>query len=459
MPRLSRDLATWLIYLQLGLWGYFNYGFGPIVPLLRDEQGTSAAVAGLHSTAIAVGAVAGGALYPHLSRRFGRGQVLWACQAVIAACVLGYVLLPAYFAVTIGLTIVTATAGIAAIGGIVSALSERHGPAGPAAISEANAVACAAGLVAPLVIGAAMRAGLGWRAGLALLVALIALVAALAKIKGVRIPSGLPANPPLTLATDGRAFADAAGPVAPLEGGRAPRDAADPAASGGAPAAVVTDGLPTAIEPQIVSAASAVPLAKGGRPPLPTAYWLAWGMMTVTGAVEVVLSMWTAEVLRDQVGMSPGGATAVMSAIVGGMFAGRLAGARIALRLPSIPLYLGALVLSLAGFALFWSAGSAVTAVAGLVVVGLGNAMHYPLAISLAVAAAPGQADRAAGVASYSMAVSFGAGPLLLGLVADQVGAHAAFLFIPVLIAGAALLAWRFATTTRAPLNAALDPA
>lgn len=428
MPRLSRDLATWLIYLQLGLWGYFNYGFGPIVPLLRDEQGTSAAVAGLHSTAIAVGAVAGGALYPHLSRRFGRGPVLWACQAVIAACVLGYVLLPAYFAVTIGLTIVIATAGIAAIGGIVSALSERHGPAGPAAISEANAVACAAGLVAPLVIGAAMRAGLGWRAGLALLVALIALVAVIAKIKGVRIPSGLTAATP---------------PPAP-------------AADGDAPAAVVTDGLPTAIDPQAASAPVGGSLARGGRPPLPAAYWLAWGMMTVTGAVEVVLSMWTAEVLRDQVGMSAGGATAVMSAVVGGMFAGRLAGARIALRLPSIPLYLGALVLSLAGFTVFWGAGSSVTAVAGLIIVGLGNALHYPLAISLAVAAAPGQADRAAGVASYSMAVSFGAGPLLLGLVADQVGAHTAFLFIPVLIAGAAFLAWRFATATRTPLTPAL---
>ncbi|WP_144122197.1 MFS transporter [Catellatospora sichuanensis] len=422
MPRLSRDLATWLIYLQLGLWGYFNYGFGPIVPLLRAEQGTSAAVAGLHSTAIAVGAVAGGALYPHLSLRFGRGPVLWACQAVIGVCVLGYVLLPAYFAVTIGLTVVIATAGIAAIGGIVSALSERHGPAGPAAISEANAVACAAGLVAPLLIGGAMRAGLGWRAGLALLVALIALVAAVAMIKRVRIPSGLPA------------------PVLAGTGARTPLVAtAGPVGAGGE--------LPAEV---------AALRAPGTRRPLPPAYWLAWGMMTVTGAVEVVLSMWTAEVLRDQVGLSAGGATAVMSAIVGGMFAGRLAGARIALRLPSIPLYLGALALSLAGFTVFWGAGSAAVAVAGLVIVGLGNAMHYPLAISLAVAAAPGQADRAAGVASYSMAVSFGAGPLLLGLVADQVGAHTAFLFIPVLIAGAAFLAWRFATTTRTPLTPAL---
>ncbi|MFC7763967.1 hypothetical protein ACFQY4_42650 [Catellatospora bangladeshensis] len=160
MPRLVRDLPTWLIYLMLALWGYFNYGFGPVVPLLRDEQGTSAAMAGLHSTAIAAGAVAGGALYPVLSRRYGRGPVLWVCQAVIAAGVLGFVFLPALFPVTIALTALIAVAGIAAIGGIVSALSEQHGPAGPAAISEANAAACAAGLIAPW--SSARRCARGW---------------------------------------------------------------------------------------------------------------------------------------------------------------------------------------------------------------------------------------------------------------------------------------------------------
>ncbi|BCJ72339.1 MFS transporter [Catellatospora sp. IY07-71] len=397
MPRLVRDLPTWLIYLMLALWGYFNYGFGPVVPLLRDEQGTSAALAGLHSTAIAAGAVAGGALYPVLSRRYGRGPVLWICQAVIAAGVLGFVFLPALFPVTIALTALIAVAGIAAIGGIVSALSEQHGAAGPAAISEANAAACAAGLVAPLVIGATMRAGLGWRAGMGVLVLLIALVAALAFVRRVRIPSGL------------------------------------------------TVAVPAQVAESVE--APAVGAAAGARQSLPGAYWLAWGMMTVTGAVEVVLSMWAASVLRDEVGLSAGAATAVMSAVVGGMFVGRLAGARIALRLPAIPLYFGALAVSLAGFAVFWTAGSAAAAVTGLIVIGLGNAMHYPVAISLAVAAAPGQADRAAGVAAYSMAVSFGVGPLLLGLVADQVGAHTAFLLIPVLIAGAAYLAWRFGHT------------
>ncbi len=447
MPRLVRDLPTWLIYLQLALWGYFNYGFGPVVPLLRDEQGTTAAMAGLHSTAIAAGAVAGGALYPVLSRRYGRGPVLWACQAVIAAGVLGFVFLPAPFPVTIALTALIAVAGIAAIGGIVSALSEHHGPAGPAAISEANAAACAAGLIAPLVIGATMRAGLGWRAGMGVLVLLIALVAALAFVKRVRIPSGLPsgaaavpaapADLPASVGAGILAAAPAAGAATEVPGGAESLAGARAAVAGGAAAAA------------------------GARPSLPGAYWLAWGMMTVTGAVEVVLSMWAASVLRDEVGLSAGAATAVMSAVVGGMFVGRLAGARIALRVSSIPLYLGALAVSLAGFAVFWTAGSAAAAVTGLIVVGLGNAMHYPVAISLAVAAAPGQADRAAGVAAYSMAVSFGAGPLLLGLVADRVGAHSAFLLIPVLIGGAAYLAWRFSHTAHSRIapEPATEPA
>lgn len=385
MPRLYRDLVTWLIYVQLGLWGYFNYGFGPIVPLLRDEQGTSNALAGLHSTAIAVGAVIGGALFPVLSRRFGRGAVLWGALAGMAAALLGYVFLPALYPVTLALTAGIAVCGIALVCAVVSALSQVHGPAGPAAISEANAVACAAGLVAPLVIGATVRAGFGWRPGLAVLVLLIVAVAVVAVVKGVRMPADAPQ---------------------------------------------LDVGLDAAAR-------------------LPRAYWLAWTMMTVTGSIEVVMSMWTASVLRDEVHLSAGAATATTSAIVGGMFLGRLFGARFALRLPSIPLYFGALAVSAFGFAVFWTADGAVAAVAGLIVLGLGNGMHYPLAISLAIAAAPGQPDRAAGVASYSMALSFGLGPLLLGLVADQVGAHLAFVLIPLLIVAAALLAWRFAASPR----------
>lgn len=43
--KLVRDPFTLLTYAQLGIFGYFLHGFGPVVPLLRDEQGTSRAVA------------------------------------------------------------------------------------------------------------------------------------------------------------------------------------------------------------------------------------------------------------------------------------------------------------------------------------------------------------------------------------------------------------------------------
>jgi MFS family permease len=127
------------------------------------------------------------------------------------------------------------------------------------------------------------------------------------------------------------------------------------------------------------------------------------------------------------------------------MMVGRAAGARIALRARPMPLYFGALAVSAVGFGLFWTAPVAALAVAGLFVAGLGNAMHYPLGISMALAAAPKQQDRAAGIMSYSMGLSFGAGPLLLGFLADEVGAHPALLLVPVFISAAALLARQLA--------------
>jgi len=75
-------------------------------------------------------------------------------------------------------------------------------------------------------------------------------------------------------------------------------------------------------------------------------------------------------------------------------------------------------------------------------VLGLGNAMLYPIAIALAMQAAPDQPDRAAASASYSMGLSFGAGPLILAAMADAVGVRAAFLLIPLLLVAAGALAW-----------------
>ncbi|KAB1913224.1 sugar MFS transporter, partial [Micromonospora sp. AMSO31t] len=193
MPRLTRDRTTWLTYAQLGLWGFFLYGFGPVVPLLRDEQGTSAAVAGLHSTGIAVGALAGGALFAPAARRLGRGPAIWLGLAGVAAGVTALGLLHPLPA-TIAAVAVIATFGMMVISGVNVVLTAHHGPGAPAALSEANAACAGMGILAPLVIGATVDAGLGWRPAMAAEVGLITLVALAALTFRVRLPKTAPAT-------------------------------------------------------------------------------------------------------------------------------------------------------------------------------------------------------------------------------------------------------------------------
>ncbi|MFG1952740.1 MFS transporter [Micromonospora sp. NPDC048830] len=419
MPRLAHDKITWLVYAQLGLWGFFLYGFGPVVPLLRDEQGTSAAVAGLHSTAIAVGAMLGGALFAPVARRVGRGPATWLGLAGVAAGVTAFGALRTLPA-TLAAVVVIATFGMMVVSGVNVVLTAHHGPAAPAALTEANAACAGMGILAPLVIGSTVGAGLGWRPVMAVEVGLIALVALAALAFRVRLP----------------------GTAAPVASSTAlVASSAAPAASSSAPAASFAAPAGPATAPAVAS--------RAGRGPLPRAYWIAWFLMAATGSIEVCLSLWTADVLRSHSGLGAGVASAAVAAIVSGMFLGRLVGGRGALRYPPVPLLLVALGTSLAGFAVFWTAPIGWLAVSGLVVLGLGNALHYPLAISIALAVAGPAADKAAGWASYSMAVGFGIAPVALGWVADMVGPHLAFLLLPGFIAAAVLLALRLGRALR----------
>ena len=58
----KRDKVFWLAALQTGAFGIFMGGFGPALPLLQEAQGTSAAIAGLHGTALGVASIIAGAL-------------------------------------------------------------------------------------------------------------------------------------------------------------------------------------------------------------------------------------------------------------------------------------------------------------------------------------------------------------------------------------------------------------
>jgi MFS family permease len=371
-PTLVRDRLTWLTYAQLAAWGYFFYGFGPVVPLLRDEQHTSRTVASLHGTAFALGGVLSGLILPPLIRRYGRARTLWLGLGGICVTTVGLLLSHALPA-TLTWAVLVSTCGGLVVNCVVAVLADQHGRGGSAAISEANAFAAAVGLVAPLAVGGAVSAGLGWRPGLAVVVAAIVLLAVAATIFRVRVPAA-----------------------------------------------------PTAV-------------ARPGAGRLPGPYWLVWTSIVATGSVEVCLNLWVADVLRTNAHVSPGGATAAVSAVVGGMCIGRFAGSRLVLRLPGTTVMLGALALSGIGFAVFWIATAPWLALTGLVVTGLGDALHYPLGMALAVEHSAGQPDLAAARTSYALGLSFGVAPFVLGAIADRVGPHLAFLLLPAFLAMSAV--------------------
>ncbi len=155
--------------------------------------------------------------------------------------------------------------------------------------------------------------------------------------------------------------------------------------------------------------------------------------------VEFCMTFWAADELRQRGGASPAAATAGVTAIVAGMFAGRLLGGRLALRVRPRPLLLAAVAVCLVGFGAFWFSTAPVPSLAGLAVVGLGIALQYPLGTVRAVAASGGRPDRAAGRLSVAAGLASGVAPFALGALADRTGTHTAFLLVPALLAAAAV--------------------
>jgi predicted MFS family arabinose efflux permease len=193
VARLTRDRLTWLIYLQLGVYGYFLYGFGPTLPLLRDEQGISRTLSGLHGTALAVGPLVAGLLGTRLVARWGRSAALWGGVFLVALAVVVYVSTTALPLTLFGAFLGT-LGGSFLINAVAATLTDHHGPAGPAAISEGNAVAAAAGLVAPAMIGLATLTPVGWRAGLLLVVPMVLVLALTMRGTPIPEPTDIPTH-------------------------------------------------------------------------------------------------------------------------------------------------------------------------------------------------------------------------------------------------------------------------
>ena len=357
---------------------WFLYGIGPSIPLFRDELGVSSSVAGLHSLMLAAGVVLAGFLGVGLVRRWARFGLAQRAVVVVAAGIAvlcaGSLVTGAELAITLPTMLVIGLAGGLALNVSTTVLQEHHGRSGPAVLTLANAAAAGVGLITPLAVAAATAAGLTWRAALILVVPLS--VAAFVLI--------------------GRQRAVPAYAARPVGAGR-----------------FSVRGFPRAYWPAVLAVVCAV-------------------------AVEFCLITWTPDLLVRRTGMSPGTASGMVTAVVGGMAVGRLILAPLARRWSPLSLFLVGVVVTGAGWSLAWLSASAAVSVVGLLILGLGLGGQYPLGASMAMMASGGHPDRAVAVLSVGVGVASGLGPFAVATLSDAVGVQAAFLVIPVLAVGAA---------------------
>ena len=372
---LVRDRLTLTLYGFFVTWGWFLYGFGPAVPLIASEQGITRAQAGLHGTAMAVGTVASAFLAPMLAIRFGRRATALAGGGVV---VLGVALLMLGTTLPITLTaaLVAAVGGNLMLSAAQPALSVHHGPAGPAALTEANAAGATVGLLAPLAVGLTVALGWGWRPAVGV-VMLLAVAAALALLVLPRAPS----------LGKGQATVRVPGAV-----GRAQRR-------------------------------------------FGPVFWLFLTALVCGVAVEFATTFWAADLVRDRTGAGDGLATAAVSALVAGMAASRFVVGPMSLRRAPEKLLLVGFVAAGGGWLVLWLATSPWVAILGLVLAGLGYGTHYPLALSLALRVAAARPDQGQARVAVGAGLAVALAPFVLGALADQVGSHRAFLLVPVLLA------------------------
>jgi MFS family permease len=185
---LSRDRATWLLYVVLSCLGFLLNGLGAIlVPLQKDLHVDKAQVA-FYPTLFAAGLLIVGLAGGRLVGRVGRSVVL---RASIGGMVVGGLLL----ATTVReLTLLGAL--LLGLGGALliqltpALLGSLHPHATAAAVGEANGLASAASVLAPLAVAGALGVGLGWRVGY-LVVPLVGLVVVLPATWRTALPAAV----------------------------------------------------------------------------------------------------------------------------------------------------------------------------------------------------------------------------------------------------------------------------
>jgi MFS family permease len=417
-----RDRLTFAFYGSYVIWGWVLYSFNPSVTLLADDFDISLAQAGLHGTAMAAGGVVAAFASPRLVRRFGRRAALLVAFAAVAVGTAALITAP-NLAASLCAVLVLAMGGNVAISASQPGLALHHGAASSAAVTEANGVGSSIGLVGPIAVGVTVAIGWGWRPAVAVAI----LIAAATAVLVARQPVGGAMTPPTrrgdTLAAGepllGSVEALAVAVVDPTDPHDAdPRDAA-------------TD--------------------RHALNRLPA--WCFLASVVAAIALEMTTTYWSTDLVREQTGAGAGIAAATTAGLVAGMSAIRFVMGPVSLRVPPALILVAGFIVSIGGWAILWTSTDTGVAIAGLVVVGLGYGVQYPMSIALLIATAPRAGDAAQSRATLAGALAIGVAPFALGALADAVGIHAAFAVVPVMAlvgASAAALGGHLVRTSRA---------
>jgi predicted MFS family arabinose efflux permease len=140
-------------------------GFGPALPLLQSDQGTSAAVAGLHGTALGIASIIAGYLNAPLVHRFGRYRTSWIGLLIFNIGGLGFVIFPDPI-LTIPSMLIAGIGISTTINNTIAFISNHYPDHQTRAVSQNNAVNSGFWLIGTILIGLMASTAISWRLGL-----------------------------------------------------------------------------------------------------------------------------------------------------------------------------------------------------------------------------------------------------------------------------------------------------
>lgn len=153
MPKtFQRNGQFWLLALQVATVNFFTGGFGPSQALLREDQGTSLGVAGLHGTAMGVAAIIAGGFNSKLVHRFGRSNTTWIGLTVFSIGIAFFVFAPPV-QLTLLATLIAGFGISVVINNVNTAGSHAFAERSHTAVAQINAVAIAGFVTGNFVIG------------------------------------------------------------------------------------------------------------------------------------------------------------------------------------------------------------------------------------------------------------------------------------------------------------------